>query len=91
MPISVTNKIDFVGNNPACDSVDNALLAPEEIDAATANSVGVLFAPGDVTVIQQSNGGGEDGLANSAGSFTFKTIAAAIGLLTFLTFHIFAS
>ena len=26
MPISVTNSINFVGNNPSCDSVDNPLL-----------------------------------------------------------------
>ncbi|KAJ8123964.1 hypothetical protein ONZ43_g205 [Nemania bipapillata] len=54
VPISVTNSIEFVGNNPACDSVNNPLLTPEEINATAANSVGVLFAPGDATVIQQS-------------------------------------
>ncbi|KAI2629808.1 hypothetical protein GGR54DRAFT_586455 [Hypoxylon sp. NC1633] len=54
VPISVTNKIDFTGNNPPCDSVDNALLTPEEIDAESANRVGILFAPGDSTVVQAS-------------------------------------
>ncbi|KAI2614572.1 uncharacterized protein GGS25DRAFT_472318 [Hypoxylon fragiforme] len=66
VPISVTNKIEFTGGNPSCDSVNNPLLSPEEIDAESANSVGVLFAPGDSTVIQQpastsstgSDGGG---------------------------------
>ena len=59
MPISVTNSIEFSGLNPSCDSLDNPLLSPEEIDAEGANApVGVLFAPGDATVIEQSGGGG---------------------------------
>ncbi|KAI5866899.1 hypothetical protein GGS23DRAFT_294293 [Durotheca rogersii] len=65
VPISVTNRIDFTGNNPPCDAVDNPLLAPEEIDAQAANSVGVLFAPGDSTIIQQSglgSAGSQDGI-----------------------------
>ncbi|KAI0842015.1 hypothetical protein F5Y06DRAFT_258830 [Hypoxylon sp. FL0890] len=64
VPISVTNKIEFTGNNPPCDSVNNPLLTPEEIDAESANSVGVLFAPGDSTVVQQtdSTDDGGDGI-----------------------------
>ncbi|KAK7746164.1 hypothetical protein SLS62_009454 [Diatrype stigma] len=62
VPISVTNKIEFNGANPPCDSVDNPLLAPEEIDAGSANAaVGILFAPGDATVVEQSGGGGSAG------------------------------
>ncbi|KAI1143578.1 hypothetical protein F5Y05DRAFT_157892 [Hypoxylon sp. FL0543] len=61
VPISVTNKIDFTGNNPPCDSVNNPLLTPQEIDAESANSVGVLFAPGDATVVQQSGSADNDG------------------------------
>jgi hypothetical protein len=91
VPISVTNKIEFVGNNPACDSVDNPLLTPEEIDSATANSVGVLFAPGDATVVQQSTGDGKDGLGNGAGSMTFERRYVAVGLLTLIVYHIFIS
>ncbi|KAI0523761.1 hypothetical protein F5B22DRAFT_633870 [Xylaria bambusicola] len=62
VPISVTNRIDFAGNNPACDSVDNPLLTPEEIDAEAANNVGVLFAPGDATVIQQTTAGSAESI-----------------------------
>ncbi|KAL7629405.1 hypothetical protein AAE478_000925 [Parahypoxylon ruwenzoriense] len=53
VPVSVTNKIEFTGNNPPCDSVNNPLLTPEEIDAESANSIGILFAPGDSIVVQQ--------------------------------------
>ncbi|KAI6093736.1 hypothetical protein F4821DRAFT_221379 [Hypoxylon rubiginosum] len=60
VPISVTNKIEFTGGNPPCDSVNNPLLTPEEVDAESANSVGVLFAPGDATVIQQSGTSDDD-------------------------------
>ena len=63
MPISVTNSIEFSGLNPSCDALDNALLSPKEIDAEGANApVGVLFAPGDATVIEQSGGGGDRGM-----------------------------
>ena len=75
VPISVTNSIEFVGNNPACDTVDNPLLTPEEIDVGTANSVGVLFAPGDATVVQQTTG-------SSAGSIHLELGSVAVGILT---------
>ncbi|KAI1385079.1 uncharacterized protein F4822DRAFT_417232 [Hypoxylon trugodes] len=66
VPISVTNKIDFTGDNPPCDSVNNPLLTPGEIDADAANTVGVLFAPGDATVVQQPDSGGDkDGIGPS--------------------------
>ncbi len=83
VPISVTNSIDFVGNNPACDSVDNPLLTPQEIDSEAANSVGVLFAPGDATVIQQTTGSG-------AGSTTFEWRSATVGLLMLAAFYSFS-
>ncbi|KAI0176220.1 hypothetical protein GGR52DRAFT_350552 [Hypoxylon sp. FL1284] len=60
VPISVTNNIMFTGLNPPCDSVNNPLLTPEEIDAESANDVGILFAPGDATVVQQSGTGTGD-------------------------------
>ncbi|GAP83332.1 putative wd40 repeat-like protein [Rosellinia necatrix] len=85
VPISVTNSIEFAGNNPACDSVDNALLTPEEIDAETANSVGILFAPGDATVIEQSTG---DGLGSGVASTRFEWRSVAVGLLTLAVFHL---
>ncbi|KAI1345096.1 hypothetical protein F5Y15DRAFT_364857 [Xylariaceae sp. FL0016] len=61
VPISVTNKIDFSGLNPDCDAVNNALLTPEEINADAANSVGILFAPGDATVVEQTDTSSGDG------------------------------
>ncbi|KAI1158576.1 hypothetical protein F5B18DRAFT_640499 [Nemania serpens] len=84
VPISVTNSINFVGNNPACDSVDNPLLSPEEIDAKTANAVGVLFAPGDATIIDQSTN------ENSAGLVAFEWRSAAVGLLALGVLHLFS-
>ncbi|KAI0401050.1 hypothetical protein F4802DRAFT_582412 [Xylaria palmicola] len=90
VPIAVTNSINFVGNNPACDSVDNPLLSPEEIDAEAANSVGVLFAPGDATIIQQSTGGDGGGGLGGAGSVSFEWRPAAFGLLTVAVAHLFS-
>ncbi|KAI1263065.1 hypothetical protein F5Y18DRAFT_141377 [Xylariaceae sp. FL1019] len=58
LPISVTNTINFVGNNVDCDSINNPLLAPGEIDYNETNTVGVLFAPSDATVVQQTTGQG---------------------------------
>lgn len=46
VPISVTNSIEEDDDRPSCDSLDNELLSPEEIDMETANEIGVLFAPG---------------------------------------------
>ncbi|KAI1490373.1 hypothetical protein F5X96DRAFT_636403 [Biscogniauxia mediterranea] len=61
VPISVTNKIDFTGNNPPCDSVNNPLLTPEEINADAANTVGILFAPGDATIVEQTQPSSDSG------------------------------
>ncbi|KAI1088569.1 hypothetical protein F5B19DRAFT_470963 [Rostrohypoxylon terebratum] len=60
VPIAITNKIDFTGNNPPCDPLNNPLLTPEEINADTANTVGILFAPGDSTVVQQPDNDNDD-------------------------------
>jgi hypothetical protein len=72
VPISVTNKIDSTGNNPPCDSLDNPLLTPEQIDADAANAVGILFAPGDATVVEQTDLSSDDaeglGPTNADGS-----------------------
>ncbi|KAL2209857.1 hypothetical protein CC79DRAFT_1365274 [Sarocladium strictum] len=51
VPISVTNRIDARDNRPSCDSLDNDLLSPEEIDMESANEIGVLFAPGKATEV----------------------------------------
>ncbi|KAH9902214.1 hypothetical protein F4778DRAFT_781448 [Xylariomycetidae sp. FL2044] len=61
VPISVTNRIEFKGDNPDCDSVNNPLLTPEEIDADAANAVGILFAPGDATIVDQPEASTDDG------------------------------
>ncbi|KAI0125993.1 hypothetical protein BJ170DRAFT_457053 [Xylariales sp. AK1849] len=61
VPISVTNSIDSAGFRPSCDSLDNPLLTPEQINATAANAVGVLFAPGDATQVEQSGSGSTDG------------------------------
>ncbi|KAI1396083.1 hypothetical protein F4819DRAFT_476384 [Hypoxylon fuscum] len=96
LPISVTNKIEFTGLNPSCDSVNNPLLTTEEIDAGSANSVGVLFAPGDATVVQQpdttddENGIGSDkpeatpgnGLGSGASAVEWTLTAPWICLLS---------
>ncbi|SPO00842.1 uncharacterized protein DNG_03590 [Cephalotrichum gorgonifer] len=53
LPISVTNRIeDLGGDRPSCDELDNDMIALEDIDAASANAVGVLFAPGDSTQVE---------------------------------------
>ncbi|KAK8139752.1 hypothetical protein PG984_000875 [Apiospora sp. TS-2023a] len=76
VPISVTNKIDFTGNNPPCDSVNNPLLAPEDIDATSANTVGILFAPGDATHIEQTGVTGLNGLGGGLGSPSWSKTAS---------------
>ncbi|KAJ9145238.1 WD40 repeat-like protein [Coniochaeta hoffmannii] len=63
MPISVTNKIDFDLLRPPCDSLNNPLLTPEQVNITGANDVPVLFAPGDSTTVQTSgSSSGGDGL-----------------------------
>lgn len=55
LPISVTNKIDFGVVRPSCDSLNNPLLTPAQINAT--NDVPVMFAPGDATVVQTAGSG----------------------------------
>ncbi|RKU42331.1 hypothetical protein DL546_005149 [Coniochaeta pulveracea] len=57
LPISVTNSIESNLLRPACDSLNNPLLTPEEVTISGANDVPVLFAPGDSTQVQSSGGG----------------------------------
>lgn len=47
LPISVTNSIENSTSRPSCESLENPVLTPEQINATAANRVGVLFAPGD--------------------------------------------
>ncbi|KAK8019435.1 hypothetical protein PG990_004573 [Apiospora arundinis] len=90
VPISVTNKIDFTGLNPPCDSVNNPLLTPEEIDATSANTVGILFAPGDATQIEQTQTGvtGQNGLGGGLGSPSWSRTASWLAA-TCLFFMVF--
>lgn len=61
VPISVTNSIESSDKRPSCDVLTNKILSPEEIDEEAANSVGVLFAPGDATKVDVSGNGDDDG------------------------------
>ncbi|EAA36169.3 hypothetical protein NCU03019 [Neurospora crassa OR74A] len=64
LPVSVTNSISKSDDRPSCQSLDNPLLAPEDIDWTDTNELGALFAPGDSTVIETSNVGSGAGLAS---------------------------
>lgn len=62
VPISVTNSIDNATGRADCDALDNPLLTPAQLNASAANSVGVLFAPGDSQVVKvQLNNTDESG------------------------------
>ncbi|EFX01840.1 hypothetical protein CMQ_8306 [Grosmannia clavigera kw1407] len=51
LPVSVTNSIADTATRPSCDSLENLLLLPDQINATAADSVGILFAPGDATQV----------------------------------------
>lgn len=51
LPIAVTNSIEHDDSRPSCDDLANELLSPDEIDAASANEIGILFAPDDSTQV----------------------------------------
>lgn len=79
LPIMVTNRIDADDARPACDSLTNELLTPEDIDAVAANEIGILFAPDSSTEVDfedatgkgpeenPQNGGGSGGNGNGSG------------------------
>lgn len=52
VPIAVTNSIDNATGRADCDALDNPLLTPAQLNASAADSVGVLFAPGDSQVVK---------------------------------------
>jgi hypothetical protein len=54
LPISVTNSIPSDLLRPTCDSLNNPLLTPEQVNVTGADNVPVLFAPGDSTTVQTS-------------------------------------
>lgn len=80
VPISVTNSIPASGARPACDSISNPLLAPEEVDVVGANSLPVMFAPGDATVIQTPADGKADGLGSLKGNGASGRMSGALGM-----------
>lgn len=84
VPISVTNSIENSTGRADCDSLDNPLLTPEDVDGSAANSVGVLFAPGDSQVVKvQLNNTDESGQGlGGAGILTWKSGARWICALT---------
>ncbi len=57
LPISVTNEISASPSRPSCDSLNNPLLPPDQINRNDTDTLGVLFAPGDSTVVQTGSGG----------------------------------
>ncbi|KAK0657657.1 hypothetical protein B0T16DRAFT_453094 [Cercophora newfieldiana] len=65
LPISVTNSISNDVLRPTCDEISNLLLSPDQVNITGANTVPVMFSPGDATVVQaisRGDGSGQDGL-----------------------------
>ncbi|ROW01677.1 hypothetical protein VSDG_02057 [Cytospora chrysosperma] len=52
LPISVTNRIEESTGRADCDSLNNPMLTPDEVNATAANRVGVLFSPGNSQVVK---------------------------------------
>ena len=65
----MTNSISKSEDRPSCQSLDNPLLAPEDINWTDTNELGVLFAPGDSTVIETPDAGSGAGLASCKDAF----------------------
>jgi hypothetical protein len=60
LPISVTNEITARPGRVPCDSINNPMLTPEQINMTAANNLPILFAPGDNTTVETNrvdNGG----------------------------------
>lgn len=84
MPINVTNSIEESDQRPSCDALDNPLLDYDVINATAANSVGVLFAPGDATTVEQSGSSSGSGAPGNTGGLgaaaTIHWSGAAVSL-----------
>lgn len=81
VPISVTNSIPASDDRPSCDVLNNPLLSYDEINATATNDVGILFAPGDATQVEQSGSGsgstgGLGGAATLRWSYTAGWLAS---------------
>lgn len=98
VPIAVTNSIPAInsgtsnsagggsqGGRPSCERLDNPLASFEEAEAAflaSTRDVGVLFAPGDATVVQQTfpvPGLGAGTSLRSSSNIALGAITVAIG------------
>lgn len=83
VPIAVTNSIPDSISRPQCDALNNPLLTPEQINASAANSVGVLFAPGDSQVVQVKLDKAEGGQGlGGAGMLSWRSGAEWLCLVT---------
>ncbi|KAK7418966.1 hypothetical protein QQZ08_011045 [Neonectria magnoliae] len=76
VPISVTNSIEDDDDRPSCDALRNELVSPEQLDAETANEVGVLFAPGDATDVET------EGLDSRASTVGWGVGVYALGVMS---------
>lgn len=83
VPIAVTNSIPDSISRPQCDALNNPLLTPEQINASAANSVGVLFAPGDSQVVEVKLDKAEGGQGlGGAGMLSWRSGAEWLCLVT---------
>lgn len=98
LPISVTNRIEERPGRPSCESLENPLLSPEEVDYEGANDVPIMFAPGDATTIETTGSSGindgdglgptkpgataADGLGSGAGSLSWRSAACWLSLVS---------
>ncbi|KAJ4394680.1 hypothetical protein N0V93_003899 [Gnomoniopsis smithogilvyi] len=80
LPISVTNSIDNSTSRPDCDSINNPLLTPEQINATIANRVGILFAPGDSQIVEVKLNKTDPSTGGLGGAATLRWEASAMWL-----------
>ncbi|KAK6208237.1 hypothetical protein LQW54_007019 [Pestalotiopsis sp. IQ-011] len=91
VPINVTNSIEESDQRPSCDALDNPLLDYDAINATAANSVGVLFAPGDATTVEQSGSSsgsappGNTGGLGAAATIHWSGAAVSLAALSFFS------
>lgn len=78
LPISVTNSIDNSTARPDCDSINNPLMTPEQINATIANRVGILFAPGDSQIVQVTLNKTDPSAGGLGGAATLSWEASAM-------------
>lgn len=85
VPIAVTNSIPDSISRAQCDSLNNPLLTPEQINASAANSVGVLFAPGGSQVVEVKLNKTDSGQGlGGAGMLSWRSGAEWLCLVTFV-------